>query len=56
MTPIPIEQAGPAPKRETPGISERYRQQVYDNANRALAGEISADEWEEEIRRLEGMK
>jgi len=54
--PMPDEQAGQVPQREPPGISERYRQQVYDNANRALAGEISADEWEEEIRRLEGMR
>ena len=50
------EQAGPVPQREAPGISERYRQQVYDLCNRRLRGELTDDEWDAEVTRLEGMK
>ncbi len=54
--PIPDEQAGPAPKRETRGISLTNTERVYELCNMRCRGEISADEWEEEIRRLEGMR
>ena len=56
MTPIPDAQAGPVPQREAPGISERYRQQVYDLCNMRLRNELTDDEWDAEIRKLEAMR
>ena len=52
--PIPDEQAGPVPRRETPGIAEKHRAAVYDLCNRRLRNEITDDEWDDEIRKLEG--
>ena len=54
--PIPDEQAGPVPRREAPGISEKHRQHVYDLCNRRLRGELTDEEWDAEVTRLEGMK
>ena len=54
--PIPDEQAGPVHHREAPGISERYRQQVYDLCNRRLRGELTDDEWDSEVTKLEAMR
>lgn len=51
--PIPDEQAGPAPKRETPGIAEKHRSAAYDLCNRRLRNEITDDELDDEIRKLE---
>lgn len=56
MTPIPDAQAGPVERREAPGISEKHRQQVYDLCNRRLRGELTDDEWDAEIRKLEVAK
>lgn len=56
MTPIPLEQAGPIPPQESPGIQEKYRQQVYDLCNARLRGELTDDEWDAEIQKLEQMK
>lgn len=56
MTPIPDEQAGPVSKRDGAGISYKYLQRVYDLCNRRLRCELTDDEWEEEIHKLEGMK
>jgi len=51
--PMPDEQAGPVPKRETPGIAEKHRSAVYDLCNRRLRNEITEDEWDDEFRKLE---
>ncbi len=53
--PIPDEQAGPKPPPPPkPGeIQEKYRQQVYDLCNRRCRGELTDDEWDYEIRKLE---
>lgn len=56
MTPIPDAQAGPVPQREAPGISEKHRARVYELCNMRCRGEITADEWDAEIRKLEAMK
>lgn len=56
MTPIPDEQAGPVPQRESPGISLTNTERVYDLCNMRCRGEISSDEWEAEITKLEEMK
>lgn len=44
------------PKRDGAVISDKYRQHVYDLCNRRLRDELTADEWDEEIQKLEGMK
>lgn len=54
--PIPDAQAGPVEPREAPGISEKHRQQVYDLCNRRIRGELTDDEWDEEVARLEAMR
>ena len=54
--PIPDAQAAPVPPKESPGIQEKYRQQVYDLCNARLRGELTDDEWDAEIQKLERMK
>ena len=56
MTPIPDAQVGPVPKRAEPGISEQHRARVYELCNARCRGEITDDEWDAEIRKLEAMK
>jgi hypothetical protein len=56
MTQIPDEQAGPVPQREEPGISEKHRARVYELCNMRLRNELTDDEWDAEIRKLEVAK
>lgn len=56
MTPIPDAQAGLVPKRDSRGISLKDTERVYELCNMRCRGEISAEEWEAEITKLEEMK